>query len=169
MYDNGNFLPTYIVLQTLNFTKDPKQCFAGNKKAHYIAAKLTDYHPEQTSIQPNEQQDNLRIISLGMKQLILAFFFFSLGCLALQAQQSGASKPDLSVYPNPVIEQFTVKDNADVVSDVAVFNLIGKKVKTFEHSKGAFHYVGDLPKGVYLVQLIDKNNRVLLTQKMDKR
>jgi|GEM_PF-2112174 len=39
--ENGNFLPTYIVLQTLNFTKGPKQCFALNKKAHYIAAKLT--------------------------------------------------------------------------------------------------------------------------------
>jgi hypothetical protein len=109
------------------------------------------------------------MISLDMKQLILAFFFFSLGCLALQAQQSGAHKPDLSVYPNPVIEQFTIKDNADVVNNIAVFNLIGKKVKTFEHAKGDFHYVGDLPKGVYLVQLTDKNNRVLLTQKMDKR
>ena len=107
--------------------------------------------------------------SLGMKQLILTFFFFSLGCLALQAQQSVSHKPDLSVYPNPVIEQFTIQDNSDVVSDVAVFNLIGKKVKSFEHSKGAFHYVGDLPKGVYLVRLIDKNGRVLLTQKMDKR
>ena len=40
--ENGNFLPTYIVLQTLNFTKGPKQCFARNKKAHYIAAKLAD-------------------------------------------------------------------------------------------------------------------------------
>jgi len=107
--------------------------------------------------------------SLGMKQLILTFLFFSLGCLALQAQQPVSHKPDLSVYPNPVIEQFTIQDNSDVVSDVAVFNLIGKKVKSFEHSKGAFHYVGDLPKGVYLVQLIDKNSRVLLTQKMDKR
>lgn len=104
-----------------------------------------------------------------MKQLILIFSFFSLSCLALQAQQSGTHKPDLSVYPNPVIEQFTIQDNTDAVSDVAVFNLIGKKVKSFEHSKGAYHYVGDLPKGVYLVQLIDKNKRVMLTQKMDKR
>ena len=104
-----------------------------------------------------------------MKQLLLAFLFFSLGGIALQAQQSGAHKPEWSVYPNPVIEQFTVQDNSDVVNNVSVFNLIGKKVKTFEHSRGAFHYVGDLPKGVYLVQLVDKNNRVLLTQKMDKR
>jgi hypothetical protein len=103
-----------------------------------------------------------------MKQTLLLFFFV-LGGLALQAQQSNPVKPELSVYPNPAIDNITVLDNNEVVSQMVVFNLIGKKVKSFDHIKGEYHYVGDLPKGVYLVQLIDKSKRILTTQKIDKR
>jgi Secretion system C-terminal sorting domain len=103
-----------------------------------------------------------------MKQTLLVLVLM-LGGFALQAQQSNAVKPELSVYPNPAIDNISLQDNNDAVSQIVVFNLIGKKVKTFEHLKGEYHYVGDLPKGVYLVQLIDKSKRVLTTQKIDKR
>ncbi|MBL7827055.1 MAG: T9SS type A sorting domain-containing protein [Saprospiraceae bacterium] len=103
-----------------------------------------------------------------MKQLLLVFFFL-LGGLALSAQQTTNQKPELAVYPNPVIDNFTIHDNNDNVTEVTVFNLIGKKVKSFEHLKGEYHYVGDLPKGVYLVQMLDKSKRIITTQKMDKR
>lgn len=103
-----------------------------------------------------------------MKQILLVLVLM-LGGFALQAQQSNAIKPELTVYPNPAIDNISVQDNNDAVSQVVVFNLIGKKVKSFEHLKGEYHYVGDLPKGVYLVQMIDKTKRVLTTQKIDKR
>lgn len=103
-----------------------------------------------------------------MKQRLLVFFLM-LGGLALQAQQSGATKPELTVFPNPVIDNFSIYDNNDQVSQIIVFNLIGKKVKAFEHLKGEYHYVGDLPKGVYLVQMLSASKRVLTTQKIDKR
>jgi hypothetical protein len=103
-----------------------------------------------------------------MKQLLLVFFLL-LGGIALQAQQSNSTKPELSVFPNPAIDNISVYDNNDVVSQIIVFNLVGKKMKTFEHIKGEYHYVGDLPKGVYLVQMIDKSKRILTTQKIDKR
>ncbi len=103
-----------------------------------------------------------------MKQLLLAFFFV-LGGFALQAQQSNSAKPALTVFPNPAIDNISVYDNNDQVNQIFVFNLIGKKVKTFEHLKGEYHYVGDLPKGVYLVQMLDKAKHILTTQKIDKR
>lgn len=103
-----------------------------------------------------------------MKQLLLVFVLF-LGGVALKAQQASGAKPELSVFPNPAIDNITVQDNNDAVNQIVVFNLVGKKVKTFEHLKGEYHYVGDLPKGVYLVQLIDKAKHILTTQKIDKR
>ena len=92
-----------------------------------------------------------------------------LGGFALQAQHSIAQKPELTVFPNPVIDNISVHDNNDQVSQIIVFNLIGKKVKSFEHLKGEYHYLGDVPKGVYLVQMLDKSKRILTTQKIDKR
>jgi hypothetical protein len=103
-----------------------------------------------------------------MKQLLLVFFLL-FGSIVLPAQSTNHFKPEISVFPNPATDNISVHDNADIVTQVFVFNLIGKKVKSFEHLKGEYHYVGDLPKGVYLVQLIDKNKRVIATQKIDKR
>lgn len=101
-----------------------------------------------------------------MKQSLLVFFFF-LSVLSLRAQHS--SRPEFSVFPNPVIEFISVQDNVDAIGNVLVFNLLGKKIKSFEASKGENYYVGDLPKGVYLVQLVGRNKQILKTQKIEKR
>jgi hypothetical protein len=100
-----------------------------------------------------------------MKQILLLFAFV-LGGVALHAQ---GSKPDLTVYPNPATEYIFVQDNNDAVSEVLIFNLIGKKVKVFTYNKGEQFYVADLAKGMYLVQLIDHNKHILTTQKLEKR
>lgn len=97
----------------------------------------------------------------------LPFFFFLLVSMALQAQKS--TKADLSIYPNPTTEYISVNDNSDVVGYIAVFNLVGKKVKEFDFVKGESLLVADLPKSMYLVQIQDRKRQVLKTLKMDKR
>ncbi len=97
----------------------------------------------------------------------LPFFFFLLFGVVVQAQNS--SKADLAVYPNPTTEYISVNDYNDVVGYVAVFNLVGKKVKEFNFVKGEDLYVSDLPKGMYLVQIQDRQRQVVKTQKVDKR
>jgi hypothetical protein len=101
-----------------------------------------------------------------MKNIIL-FFVFVLGAVALNAQSQ--QKPDLSVYPNPTTEYISVEDHADAVGQFHVISLAGRKVKSFEYNKGEQYYVGDLAKGMYLIQILDKKNRILTTQKMEKR
>ena len=95
-------------------------------------------------------------------------FIFLLCVVAVQAQN--ASKADLSVYPNPTTEYISVNDNnSDMIGHLVVFNLVGKKVKEFDYVKGETYYVADLPKGMYLVQIQNRNRDVLKTQKVDKR
>jgi len=101
-----------------------------------------------------------------MKHTLLVFALVLVGA-ALQAQSN--SKPDLSVFPNPATEYISVKDNNDAVGFVSVFNLVGKKVKEFEFVKNEQYYVADLPKGMYLVQILDRSKRNLTTQKLEKR
>lgn len=97
----------------------------------------------------------------------LPFLFVLLFSVVSKAQNS--AKADLSVYPNPTTEYISVKDNNDAVGYIAVFNLVGKKVKDFEFVKGESIFVADLPKGMYLVQIQDRKREVLKTQKVDKR
>ena len=101
-----------------------------------------------------------------MKRTLLVFACL-LAVIALRAQN--ASRPELSVFPNPTTENISVQDNADAVGQIVVFNLLGKKIKSFEASKGEHYYVGDLTKGVYLVQLVGRNKQVVKTQKIEKR
>lgn len=98
----------------------------------------------------------------------LPFFIFMLGMVALSAQ-SNAGKPDLTVFPNPATEFISVQDNYDQVSEVVVINLAGKRVKVFNFVKGEQYYIGDLPKNIYLVQLVDKHKQSITTQKLQKR
>ncbi len=101
-----------------------------------------------------------------MKNTVLLIFFVLAG-FALKAQS--VNRPELSVFPNPATEYFSVNDNNDQVSQVLVFNLVGKQVKTYEFVKGERYSILDLPKGFYLVQLLDRNHKVLTTQKVHKR
>lgn len=100
-------------------------------------------------------------------KFLLPLCIFLLFGVAVQAQNS--NKADLSVYPNPTTEYISVNDNNDAVSFVAIYNLVGKKVKEFEYTKGESLFVADLPKGMYLVQVQNRGREVLKTQKVDKR
>jgi hypothetical protein len=102
-----------------------------------------------------------------MKKKLLLFVFVLAG-MAVKAQS--IARADLSVYPNPAAEYFSVQDKHDAVGEIAIVSIVGRRVKEFEYTKGDQQYnISDLPKGMYLVQLIDKNKRVLTTQKLEKR
>ncbi|MDX2278608.1 MAG: T9SS type A sorting domain-containing protein [Saprospiraceae bacterium] len=97
----------------------------------------------------------------------LLVFAFVLSSVALGAQNQ--SRPDLSVFPNPATEFISVEDHSDLVGEISVISMAGRKVKLFTYTKGEQYAVSDLPKGMYLVQLIDKSKRILTTQKLEKR
>ena len=95
-----------------------------------------------------------------MKSLLLstAFFLISL-CL-------GAQSEDLRVFPNPVADRFEI-GHSERVATVRVVNMVGREVKTYAFS-GASYDVADLPQGMYLVQLVDREERVIHTQRVKK-
>ncbi|MEO6038521.1 MAG: T9SS type A sorting domain-containing protein [Saprospiraceae bacterium] len=101
-----------------------------------------------------------------MKHFFLVFALV-LGGIAAKAQS--VAKTDLTVYPNPTAEFISVQDNNEVVGYLAVYNIVGRKLKEFEFAKGDQYSLLDLPKGMYLVQIQDHNRRIITTQKIDKR
>jgi Secretion system C-terminal sorting domain len=100
-------------------------------------------------------------------KLLLLILAFVTSVIALPAQN--VSKPDLSVFPNPAADYICVQDNNDLVGHLAVVSMTGRRVKEFEFSKGEHYSIVDLPKGMYLVQILDRNKQVLTTQKLNKR
>jgi hypothetical protein len=102
-----------------------------------------------------------------MKQIILSFIFtLVLGVCAMA--QSAKSTP-LKVFPNPTTEYFQVGELGETASYISVFNIMGRNVREFEFVKDERYYIADLPKGLYLIHLQDKNKKTIATQKIEKR
>ena len=106
-----------------------------------------------------------------MKQALLLFFFLLFAAKAAFSQSAfkGQDRPSLAIYPNPAVEYIAVNDDDGLVNQIVIFNLVGKKVRSFTATPNERFIVGDLPKGMYLVQLLDTDNKIINTQKVSKK
>ncbi len=102
----------------------------------------------------------------SMKKNILILFF---GIVALTASaQTDKRSPQISVFPNPATEYIKLSDD-DAIRSVSISNMLGRKMRTFEVVKGEHYDIGDLPNGLYLIQIVGKNNKILATQRLTKK
>lgn len=65
-------------------------------------------------------------------------------------------RSNYAVYPNPTSDYIRINTN---VSDVTLFNLLGKKVLSFKGNYEKDHpfYIGSLPKGIYILKMKEKH------------
>lgn len=87
---------------------------------------------------------------------------------ALASATNGGDNPTIKIFPNPATEYIELSQN-DKVARIIVFNLVGKELKRFEATDGQRYNISELPKGLYLVQLLDKNDQTIVTQRVSKR
>lgn len=110
-----------------------------------------------------------------MKKIILFtfLFFIAFGASAQLADNSSKTpsfrsyKQALKVFPNPATEYFELTDKHDSVYQINIYNIVGKKMKTFEVEDEKKYYLHQFPKGMYLVQLVGYNNKVISTQRLN--
>ncbi|MEM9991862.1 MAG: T9SS type A sorting domain-containing protein [Bacteroidota bacterium] len=77
---------------------------------------------------------------------------------------------DLKIYPNPTVNHVHFNNHKGTVHNVVLFNLVGRPVKQFSAAVGKNQYdLTDLSKGFYLIQLMDKQGKVISTKRLDKR
>lgn len=75
---------------------------------------------------------------------------------------------EIALYPNPTSEYFQV-NTREVVAKLEVYNLFGDKYKTFYAYKNKRYFIGDLSNGMYLVRMLDINDSVIKTLRLNKR
>lgn len=96
-----------------------------------------------------------------------------IGTLFTQFETTTSSVSDpgnevLRIFPNPTTSYFQISDPTSV-SEVAIYSMVGNKMRVFNASQGNRYEVSDLPVGVYLVRLLDNNQKVLKTVRLSKR
>ncbi|MEL6636381.1 MAG: T9SS type A sorting domain-containing protein [Bacteroidota bacterium] len=114
-----------------------------------------------------------------MKQALLTFLccFFLLGLANAQvagrdatalAHHQREAPAKLSLFPNPTTHYFQLS-SSDEVAQIIVFNVVGRKMKDFPYLENDKYYVDELPNGMYLVQFVGHNGKILSTRRLSKR
>ena len=107
-----------------------------------------------------------------MRKVLLLISFFCLPLLVIGQSQKNdktiAVQKIVKIYPNPAFN-FIGLNNISDISSIIIYNLVGRKMKKFIPQKGERYDITDLPRGMYLVQLLGKDGKVVTTQRMSKK
>ena len=109
-----------------------------------------------------------------MRKILLLISFFCLPLLVIGQSQKNNSNAVASVqkmvkiYPNPAFN-FIGLNNVSNISSIIIYNLVGRKMKKITPQEGEQYDIADLPRGMYLVQLLGKDGKVVTTQRMSKK
>ena len=101
-----------------------------------------------------------------MSKYIVLFFIFIGTCSYAQnntpnksSQQKFIINENLSntifLHPNPVGEFLKIKSENLAITKIEIFSILGGKVKEI-NSKYKSIYLGDLPRGIYLIKIYSK-------------
>jgi len=109
-----------------------------------------------------------------MKQtllLILLSFFLTAGLSAQSSYRVAANTTHqptkkIKIFPNPTAD-FIGLSSHEGVGTIRILNLIGKEILTFNVIEGQRYNVADLENGMYLIQLISDENKIITTRRLD--
>ena len=106
-----------------------------------------------------------------MKRTLLTFIvaFFTFLSVAESYPSPQPNQAKISVYPNPASDFISINRDENV-KQLAVFNLVGRKIKSFDNVVKLQQYdISDLPNGMYLIQVQDAAGKIITTQRISKR
>ena len=87
---------------------------------------------------------------------------------ALVSSSKDLDKVRLSVFPNPATDYVEVRGGQNV-GRLVIYSVLGREMRSFPVLSGSRYYVGDLPSGLYLASLVNKNGNILKTFRLSKR
>jgi hypothetical protein len=74
----------------------------------------------------------------------------------------------VTVFPNPATD-FIALANDEGVEEIIIYNMVGLPMKRFKTSKGSKYRIADLLPGMYLIQILDGNQNIVMTQRITKK
>lgn len=79
------------------------------------------------------------------------------------------SSSTAQVYPNPAVEYIMLNTDNQDVKYIEIYNIIGRKVLSYNvNHDGEKYNVSTLPRGLYMVRLLDSNKNVIDIPRFNK-
>jgi hypothetical protein len=74
----------------------------------------------------------------------------------------------IGVFPNPASSYFTLTETKEI-DRLVIYDILGRKVKTFGVNGNQQFVINDLPAGNYLIDLINKDQKTIKTLRLQKQ
>ena len=152
----------------------PKNCLNAQEKGSLQLNPQEQSGPFRVSFRPNGQN--------GTGHVELAFYVLGQAdksqSVIFTAQTSDKNKETAQVrlstgtprlYPNPATEYLLLSAEGHDIKTLELYNVMGRKVMThYIQYEGEKFNISDLPKGMYMVRMLDAQHRVIRTQSINK-
>jgi Secretion system C-terminal sorting domain len=140
--------------------------------------KEIENKPMQFFLNPNESLPNFRVLFSpngleGMANIELVIYEAgnrsqtetSVLFNASAVTKGGGQK----IYPNPASEHISLQDDDASIKVLEIYNMVGRKVLEFSVNASNERYdVSALPRGIYMVRLLDTSRNIVRTQRISK-
>jgi len=148
-----------------------------DKTCHTLEGKTMAF-----SLAPNETLNNFRVVfnpngSEGVASVEIQLYEANnrnqtetTANFTASSQSHFATKTNPQrIYPNPAVEYIMLEDDDNVVKHLEIFNVMGRKIDEFVVSTSAQKFdVSNLPKGMYMVRMLDSQRAIIRTQRISK-
>ena len=141
---------------------DPVACFAAWIDTHTFTLKADTTIQMIVHLLKDLDQDASAIVQLKFTDLAdpnnpqFSYYVFN---SAASGTNDLLPAANVKLYPNPVVESFTL-ENADEVSRIRVVALDGRQLAVFTPVSGQNYSLGGQPAGTYIVALESKSGKV---------
>lgn len=132
-------------------------------------------HDFKVSFRPNgkEGMGNLEVVLYDVKnkQATEQAITFSGAAQSVHTSTHGFSKETTApkIFPNPAIQFIHLRDDYNRVKLIEVYNVVGRKMQRFSvNHDGEKYDVSRLPRGIYMVRMLDSNGNIVRTQRISK-
>ena len=108
---------------------------------NYTAPWLKCFNHNQTNIYINEYMAELSCES----------------CFCILDTASLDNSQNMIVYPNPFYDELFYEKENEEPCDIIIYNSEGLRIRKFNNHSFSSIYLGDLPKGIYLIQILSND------------
>lgn len=144
----------------------PPNLSDGDMLVHTYPGKEPGGIPEYGAV-PGEAHVKIKITNLNdpADSLTTEYFFTVTGSPISDISEIELKK--LKIFPNPATDHFRLTETTDI-SQLVIYNILGRAVRTFDVNANQSFTVSDLPNGVYLVALMDASQKPIKTLRLQK-
>jgi hypothetical protein len=87
---------------------------------------------------------------------------FQMNAWVTAVKETQRASNEFSFFPNPAKDRLTVKFNTKETISIDIYNVLGSKIKSFNHSGLETDVnISDLQNGIYFIRFKDNNNQTI--------